>query len=151
MLKHPRNKRVLKLSVLAGGVLLVTGVSAFIYFQTLTYDDTANVSADFSVEAIPFIKEFDKDSKAANDKYAEKVITVKGFVTATLPADTTINIEMKDSATGSYIIFAFQQQHLEEAKNLKAGDVVMIKGSCSGSIFSEILGTNFISFKREVY
>ena len=148
MLKHPRNKKVLRWSFLTIGVLLLIGIGAFIYFQTLTYGDTANVSADFSVEAIPFMKEFDKDTKAANNKYAEKIIAVKGFITATLPADTTMNIEMKDTTTGSYIIFAFQMQHLDEAKDLKAGDVVTIKGSCSGGIYSEILSNNFISFKR---
>ena len=148
MLKTPRNKKVLKWSLLIGGILLLTGVTAFIYFQTLTYDDTAAVKVDYTVEAIPFIKEFEKDSKSANDKYSEKIIAVKGFVTATLPADTTINIEMKDTTTGSYIIFVFQQQHLDEAKKINPGDEVTIKGSCSGGIYSEILGSNFISFKR---
>ena len=148
MLKTPRNKKVLKWSLSIGAVLLLTGVTAFIYFQTLTYDDTAAVRVDYTVEAIPFIKEFEKDSKSANDKYSEKIIAVRGFVTATLPADTTINIEMKDSTTGSYIIFVFQQQHLDEAKRINPGDKVTIKGSCSGGVYSEILGSNFISFKR---
>ena len=148
MLKTPRNKKALIWSLLIGGALLLTGIAAYFYYQTLTYEDTAAVKVDYTVEAIPFIKEFEKDSKLANDKYADKIIAVKGFVTAILPADTTMNIEMKDTTTGSYIIFAFQQQHLDEAKKLNAGDEVTIKGSCSGGIYSEILGTNFISFKR---
>ena len=148
MLKNPRNKKILIWSLLIGGALLLTGVAAYIYFQTLTYEDTTAVRVDYSVEAIPFIKEFEKDSKSANDKYADKIIAVNGFVTATLPADTTMNIEMKDTTTGSYIIFVFQQQHLDEAKKLNTGDKVTIKGSCSGGVYSEILGTNFISFKR---
>jgi hypothetical protein len=44
---------------------------------------------------------------------------VKGIVTATEPADTTMNIKMSDTTTGSYLIFAFQEQHMAEAKKLK--------------------------------
>lgn len=130
------------------GAILIIGTGIFVYFQTLTYDDTAEVSADYTVEAIPFIKEFETDNTNANKKYAEKIIAVKGQITATLPADSTINIEMKDTTTGSYIIFAFQDTHLAEAKRLNKGDTVTIKGSCSDGVYSEILDTYFISFKR---
>ena len=54
---------------------------------------------------------------------------------------------MADS-TGSYVIFAFQSQHLAEAKSIKQGDDVSIKGSCSGGAYSEILEAEFITFKR---
>ena len=70
------------------------------------------------------------------------------MVTESEAADTTINIKMADTATGSYLIFAFQQQYLQQAKTLKVGDKATIKGSCSDGIYSEILGTYFISFKR---
>lgn len=150
MLRHPRNKKIVKRLLLAGAILLLIGTAVYFYFATLTHSDTSDIKADYTVEAIPFIKEFEKDYKAANNKYAEKIIAVSGVVTASLLADTTINIEMKDTATGSYAIFAFQQQHMNEAKSIKAGDKVTIKGSCSDGIYSEILGTYFISFKRSV-
>jgi hypothetical protein len=37
---------------------------------------------------------------------------------------------------------------MAEAKRLKPGENVLIKGSCSDGIYSEILGIYFISFKR---
>jgi hypothetical protein len=148
MFKNPKNKKVLRWSFLSGGVLLAVGVAVYFYFFNLKHDDTASLKAEYSVEAIPFIKEFEADYKAANKKYADKIIEVSGTVAATELADTTINIKMADTTTGSYIIFAFQQQHLAEAKEIKQGDKVTIKGSCSDGIYSEILGTYFISFKR---
>ena len=148
MLKHPRNKKVLKWFLIATGILLAFGLAAYAYYATRTHEDTAGLKADYSVEAIPFIKEFEKDHVAANKKYAEKIIAVKGTVTAIESADTTINIKMADTATGSYLIFAFQEQYIREAKKLKEGDQVVIKGSCSDGVYSEILGTYFISFKR---
>jgi len=150
MLKHPKNKKILKWSaVMVGGPLLI-GVAVYFYFSTLTHDDTAKLKVDYTVEAIPFIREFEKDYKAANKKYAEKIISVKGIVTAIESADTTMNIKMTDTATGSYLIFAFQDQHMTETKKLKLGDNAVIKGSCSDGVYSDILGTYFVSFKRSM-
>ena len=148
MLKHPKNKLIVKWFLIIGGILLLTGAAIYIYYATLKYDDTANIKAEYTVEAMPFLKEYEQDYKAANIKYAEKIIAVTGVVTETEPADTTINIKMADTTTGSYLIFDFQKLHLEEAKTLKPGDVATIKGSCSDGIYSQILGTYFVSFKR---
>jgi hypothetical protein len=148
MLKNPKNKKKLKWLLIAGGSLLLIGLVVYFYFATLSHDDTASLKADYTVEAIPFIKEFEKDYKIANKKYAEKIIAVKGIVTTIELADTTVNIKMADTTTGSYLIFAFQDQHMAEAKRLKPGENVLIKGSCSDGIYSDILGTYFVSFKR---
>lgn len=129
-------------------VLLLAGVAVIWYLYTLKYDDTATVKTDYTVNAGDFIKEFQKDMAAANKKYSEKIIVVNGTVSAIEMADTTANIKMSDSTNGAYIIFAFQQQHLNEAKAMKEGEQVSIKGSCSNGAFSSILETEYITFKR---
>ena len=143
-----KRKSWVKKILFAGLVLLLISAGVIWYIFSEKHEDTASVKADYTTEAIPFIKEFEKDIKAANGKYADKIIEVTGVVTESEAADTTINIKMADTTTGSYLIFAFQQQHLQQAKTLKVGDIATIKGSCSDGIFSEILGTYFISFKR---
>lgn len=148
MLNKPKNRKVLKGFIIGGLSLLLIGAAAYFYYANLRHEDTASLKVDYTIDAIPFIKEFENDHKAANKKYAEKIIAVKGVVTATESADTTVNIKMADPATGSYVIFAFQEQHMNKAKQLKEGDNVTIKGSCSDGVYSEILGTWFISFKR---
>ena len=139
---------ILKWFLITGGVLLAIGAGIYLYFGSLTYGDTAKIKPDYTVEALQFIKEFEQDYKTANKKYAEKIVAVNGTVTATEAADTTINVKMADSLTGSYLIFAFQKQHLDEAKTLNPGDKTTIKGSCSDGVYSKILGVYFISFKR---
>ncbi len=148
MLKHPTNKKKIKRFIIIGGLLVLIGAGIYLFNILRPHEDTANVKTDFTVDAIPFIKEFENDAAQANAKYAEKIIAVTGMVTATEAADTTINIKMEDSNSGSYLIFAFQKQYLDQAKELKPQDVVTIKGSCSDGIFSQILGTYFVSFKR---
>jgi hypothetical protein len=58
-----------------------------------------------------------------------------------------VNIKISDS-TGSYVIFSFTGNYLEPAKKLMVNDSVVIKGSCSGGIYSDILETETITFKR---
>ena len=142
--RNPWIKRIL----IAGFLLLLGGGAAVWYIFNEKFEDTKEQKADFTVHAMDLLNEFQQADSTANKKYAEKIIVVNGRVTATEPADTTINIKMEDTLTGSYIIFAFQQQHLAEAKKIQAGDSISIKGSCSGGIYSNILETEFVTFKR---
>ncbi|MEI9911308.1 MAG: hypothetical protein WDO71_17590 [Bacteroidota bacterium] len=142
--KSPWRKRIL-VSLL---VLAVIAAGIYWYVATDTYSDTKDRKAAYTVNAFDFIQEFQQNDSAANVKYADKIVTVTGRVSAIEAADTTLNIKFIDTITGSYAIFAFQQQHLAEAKTVKVGDSVSIKGSCSGGIYSDILEATAITFKR---
>jgi hypothetical protein len=126
----------------------LAGAGVTWWLFTLKHDDTAVVQADYTVNAMEFIKEFKQDMTGANKKYAEKIIVVNGIVSEIEAADTTTNIKMIDSTNGAYIIFAFQVQHLQEARQMKPGQQVSIKGSCSNGAFSNILEAEYITFKR---
>ena len=142
--RSPWIKRVL----IAGLTLLIAGAVVIYFIFTEKFTDTSKKDAAFTVNAMDFLREFQKSDSLANKKYAEQIITVRGRVTETEAADTTINIKMIDTATAAYIIFAFQQQHLAEAKTIREGDIVAIKGSCSGGAYSKILETEYVTFKR---
>ena len=137
--------------IITGGLILLLAVAGVVwYIFTEKFTDTAERKADYAVNAADIIKEFQQNDSLANKKYTEKIISVRGIVSGIEAADTTVNIKMSDTATGDYIIFAFQQQHLSDAKKLKEGELVSIKGSCSGGVYSQILETRYISFKRAV-
>jgi RecJ-like exonuclease len=142
-----KKNRVRKILII-GAVLLTAAVGTAWYIFTDSFTDTAKEKAAYTFNALDFIKEFQQNDSAPNKKYAEQIITINGRVTEVEQADTTVNIKMADTSTGSYVIFAFQQQDVANVKKIKQGDSVSIKGSCSGGIYSEILETEFISFKR---
>jgi len=142
--KKPWVKRIL-IAVLAI-VVVLSGI--YWYVATEKFSDTKDRKADYTVNAIDFIREFEKNQKEANDKYKDKIITVNGIVSEIEAADTTMNIKMMDTVSKSIIIFTFQEQHLSEPKTVKAGDAVSIKGSFSAGIFSDILEVIKIDFKR---
>ena len=141
------NKKLVRKLLVIGFLLLLAGGGFAWYMFTKTFDDTATTKADYTFNAPELIKEFKENDSASNKKYAEKIITVNGKITSIESADTTLNVKMADS-TGSYIIFAFQHQDFAEVKKLKEGASVSVKGSCSGGAYSEILETEFITFKR---
>jgi hypothetical protein len=142
------NKKRLKSFVLAGLIIALAFVGGIWYVFTQKFTDTTKEKAAYTLNALDLINEFKKNDSLANKKYAEKIIAVTGLVTEIEAADTTVNIKMADTTSGSYAIFAFQQQDLAKAKTIKEGDIVSIKGSCSGGAYSQILETEFITFKR---
>ncbi len=147
MLTTKINPRVKKWLIAVFVLLLAAGAALWFIF-TEKFTDTVEVKADYTVNAPEFIKEFQADLALANKKYTEKIVVVNGIVSEIKNADTTSNIIMTDTTSGAYVIFAFQQQHLAEARAMKEGDKVSIKGSCSGGTYSEILATQSINFKR---
>ena len=131
-----------------GLLLLVAGGLAAWYIFTQEFEDSTKEKTAFTLNALDLIKEFQQNDSLANKKYTEQMLTVNGRVSEIEAIDSTVNIKMVDTLSGAYIIFAFQQQHIAAAKEVKEGDSVSIKGSCSGGIYSEILETQAITFKR---
>lgn len=141
-------KQKIKRVIIAGILIVIAFIAGVLFVFNQKFTDTIKEKSVYFVNALDLIDEFKKNDSLANKKYAEKIITVTGLVTEIESADTTMNIKMADTTSGSYVIFAFQQQNLQEAKTIKKGDKVAIKGSCSGGAYSEILETKFITFKR---
>ena len=143
---------IFRVCTLVTGPLLVwiSFYSVSNYLQNEKFEDTALSKPDFTVNALDFIREFENNDSLANSKYMEKIITMKGRISSVeRPGDSTVNVKFSDS-TGSYAIFPFEGQSFPGAASLKEGDSVSVKGSCSGVVYSEILGAYFISFKRSV-
>lgn len=149
---HPSSSGVKKTLWILAGPVFAFSTFTFIenYLGNKTHTDTIHVKADYTVNSDGLIREFVTNDSAANKKYFEKVIIVNGPAFAVeIQADSTSTIRFADS-TGSYAIFSLGKSELAEVQKLSTGSAVSIKGVCSGSIFSEILGTTSISFKRAI-
>lgn len=129
-------------------ILVLIGAGIYWWVATDQFSDTKDRKAAYTLPAAQFLKEFQDSLAVANTRYTDQIVAISGRVSEVEAADTTINIKFVDPATSSYLIFAFQQQHLAEAKSVKVGDSLTVKGSCSGGIFSELLEVTSVSFKR---
>lgn len=138
--------------LLIGPVIAYAGFK-FIEKKTMaeTFAATEDVKADFTLDAGSLIKEFLQNDTAARNKYLEKVLVVNGKITKLeLLADSSSTVSFADS-TGSYAIFSLEKEQYKKIKELKDGDSVSMKAVCSGSMYSEILGSTAITFKRATF
>ncbi|RYY46660.1 MAG: hypothetical protein EOO06_14060 [Chitinophagaceae bacterium] len=110
---------------------------------------TSSLKADFTVNALDLIGEFVNADSTANQKYRGKVLVVNGKITEINGADSSATLSMADS-TGSYVIFDFEKNEAPKVKAYMVGEEVSVTGVCSGSIYSEILETQTISFKQSI-
>jgi hypothetical protein len=136
--------------LLIGPLVTWVGFSAASsYLENEEFGDTANLKADYTVNAIDLIREFVTNDTLANVKYSEKILTVNGTISAIEnPNDSTLNIKFIDTASGSYAIFPFTGDEMAAAKKLKEGEAASIKASCSGGGLSRILRIHWVTFKR---
>ena len=142
--------RVAKLGLLLIGPLVTFAAFHFATKQVegQVYENPADLKPAFEVSASDLISSFKSSDSLANAKYREQIITVNGNISAVeVSADSTSNIKFSDS-TGSYVIFPFDKAAMDDIKKLKEGDPVSVKGSCSGGVYSDILETEVITFKR---
>ena len=137
------------------GWLLAGPLFAFLGFMIIekkvwgeTHAETDKVKADYSVQASALIREFAANDTAANKKYREKILLVDGVVSQMeMQADSTVNIKFVDTSK-HFINISLDKKDYEKTKGLKPGDLVSVKGSCSGSSYSMILDSTSIDFKR---
>lgn len=137
---------------IVAGPVIVLGVFAITekYIMGETHSETFDVKADYTLGVNDLVNEFKSSDNSANNKYFEKVLQVNGQATAiTLLSDSSSTIRFGDS-TSSYAIFSLEKSELNEVVKIKPGDAVSLKGVCSGSIYSEILSTLSITFKRSI-
>jgi tRNA_anti-like len=146
---------------LKSGLILATALLSIVGFTIIskqvekkilkeTFETTDNIKADYILSSEELIKEFMVNDTAANKKYLDKVLAISGPVASIdIATDSSSTIKFADS-TGSYAIFSLEKTQLNKVKMIKAGDTVSVKGVCSGRMFSEILGTTTISFKRSI-
>src|SRR5688572_17872245 len=87
--------------LISGLILLLALGGIYWYVATEKFSDTKKVKPDYTVNAIEFIREFLPNDDAANKKYTDRIITVKGIVSEVEAADTTVNIKFIDPASGS--------------------------------------------------
>lgn len=120
------------------------------YLETETFKSTSKLKADYVVTAKELIDEFEKDNPGVNSRYTGKILQVNGRITELEKADSIMNVKMEDMATGSYIIFAFEEKEQDRLAKLQPGDSISVKGEYSTGVYSRLRKTTFINFKRSV-
>jgi len=130
---------------------LLAGICIAIYMFNKPKRDISNTKPEYTVTAEQLLTEFTKNEQAANSKYLSesggKVIQVSGLIAEIeQKGDTTLTISLKGLSDSQRINCSMEKTGIPEAKSLKAGDKVSIKGECTGylDITNEVSMVNCI-------
>ncbi len=133
-------------ALLAVGLGIGGGIAYYLF--TEKFEDTQLVKAAHTGSALEFLKAFQSNDSLANATYRDQIVELKGRISTLEWADTSANLKIDAAGSGDYLIFDFQQEDASKTKNLKPGDSVSIRAACSGSIYSRILNSRSVQFKR---
>ena len=127
---------------IAGFVLLVIGVAGFAYgWQQFhrQHNDTSGLYEAVSKEAMALLNEFETNEALANGQYNDKVVSVTGKVLKVEENGDTRNVVLGEASSFSGVICQFQADHNNEAKKLKPGQEIKVKGICTGMLADVVL------------
>jgi hypothetical protein len=130
---------------------LLAGICIAIYMFNKPKRDISNTKPEYTVSAEQLLTEFTKNEQAANAKYLSasggKVIQVSGIIAEIeQKGDTTLNISLKGPSDSQRINCSMEKTEIQEAKSLKIGNKVSMKGECTGylDITSEVSMVNCV-------
>ena len=140
-----KKKKIIRYSLLS--LFLLVSVSAFYFYQEFnrTHKDTAGLTPDYTVPAASLIREFETNEQMSNKKYWDKVLRVKGTVKEITKDDKGLfSVVLGDAASMSSVRCSIDSLHTSETKTVKEGDLITVKGICSGFNADELLGSDVI-------
>ena len=121
-------KKIL-ISGLAISIILVTWG---IYNYRKPHTNAAASKPTFSLSANELFKQYEQNEMAANKKFADKVLEVRGTIIAIEHTDSTANIELASGETMGNINCSFILSKEQSNKLPSKNSEVNIKGRCTG-------------------
>lgn len=107
--------------------------------------DLAKVKAQVTMQANELITVFEKNEKAANAEYLDKIIAVKGKVKTIEKNDKGyFTVVLGEASSMSSVRCSMDSVHVKEIAGVMEGNDVTVKGACTGFNTDELLGSDVI-------
>ncbi len=112
------------------GILL----AAYAYYEyNRKAPDLKNKEAVENTTASLLLNDYASNEDSANKKYLGKIIQVKGTITEIQnQQDTSITILLGDTLQTGNVSCLMDSKHLEDVRKFTLGNVVNVKGICTG-------------------
>ncbi|MBN1184754.1 MAG: hypothetical protein JXB49_20880 [Bacteroidales bacterium] len=119
----------------------ILGIGGYIvYVFTKAPESATNMKPEIVIKASEFFTSYEEDEEASNKLYLDKLIQVEGRIAEIFSNNSgDLNIILKEDDDFSGISCSFIPQEQEKVKKLNTGDVVKIKGFCSGMLMDVVL------------
>ncbi len=120
--------------ILFGFGIIVILLAAYAYYEyNRKAPDLINKEAVENTTASLILSDYTNNEDSANKKYLGKIIQVKGTITEIQnQQDTSITILLGDTLQTGNVSCLMDSKHLESVRKLTLGNVVNVKGICTG-------------------
>lgn len=123
-----------KKRIIIGGIVLVIIITALYAWHEYnrTIPGLADVQADYSVNATALINEFTTNETTANEKYLNKILSVKGLVKKIEHNGPSGIVVLGDTTDMSSVRCLLDSAATAAASALQPGQAVTVKGAVTG-------------------
>lgn len=133
-------KKFIKALIIVLVVIIVALLAAYLYFINMPDKSVSKLKPDYQVSASDLAQEYESDPEKSDKKYIDKIIEVTGTITE-ISKDQNDSfvfiLKQEDSNTG--VLCTLSQENDKKASSYKSGDIVTIRGTCSGMLFEVVL------------
>lgn len=129
------NKPKIKYAIIVVVILAALGAAIGLKMFFKPHADVSKMDADFKVEAVNLMAEFQHDETAATAKYSEKILEISGKLVAKskLQNGTDILIlENEMEGISCQLDSSWSTANQSVIQALEAGNPIKIKGVCKG-------------------
>lgn len=146
-----KRKKIIRYVVLPL-LLILAAAAIYIYKEyNRAHKDTAKLKPDYSMAATDLVKEFEAREQASNKKYLDKVIRVEGMVKELVRDDRGFySIVLGDTSSMSSVRCSIDSIHSTEVTTVQRGNIISLKGICSGFNADEMLGSDVLLVRSAV-
>jgi len=126
------------------GLLLVIGLAGVIIWN-LPKTSIENKATEITIAAAEISKVYNNDEKAANARFIDKIVALEGTiadVTTDENGATVFLLEGVDMLSG--VLCTLDASQTEKAKTKKTGDIVKLKGKCTGMLMDVVLNKCYL-------
>jgi hypothetical protein len=117
---------------LIAGLIWLVLAGLGLYYYDKPHANAGNKSTDFAINAVDLFNQYQKDEAAANKKFLDKIIEVKGIVTDVQQSGNIISIQLDGGSTAGINCSITDDNEKDRAALPHKGAAVTIKGKCSG-------------------
>jgi hypothetical protein len=125
-----------------GAIAVSIAVIACIYGYkqySRTLPDTNKLQAAFNLTASDLLRQFEIDEAKATAQYSGQVISVQGIVGSVQATDSSGTIFLNEGNSLTSVMCQFDKKNFQDMLGLQKGELITIKGICSGYLMDVIM------------
>jgi DNA/RNA endonuclease YhcR with UshA esterase domain len=131
----------MKIKKIISLVLIFGIIGAVIAYKMYNKEhvNVAKTKSDISLSADQILNDFSSDESIANTKYLEKIIEVKGVISDIKIEKEKGIITLKTNDDFGSVLCHLSKESTQKISSLKEGQLIRIKGICTGFLMDVIL------------